>query len=34
MEENVINIRVLLSALLPKYNNVWEKLKELTIKNK
>ena len=34
MEENVINIRVLLSALLPKYDNVWAKLKELTIKNK
>lgn len=34
MEENAINIRVLLSALLPKYYNVWKKLKELTIKNK
>ena len=33
MEENVINIRVLLSALLPEYDNVWKKLKELTIKN-
>ena len=34
MEGNVINIRVLLSALLPKYDNVWVELKELTIKNK
>lgn len=34
MEENVISIRVLLSALLPKYDNIWVKLKELTIKNK
>ena len=34
MEENVINIRVLLSALLPKYDNVWKELKKLAIKNK
>ena len=28
MEENVISIRVLLSALLPKYDNVWKELKK------
>jgi len=34
MKENVMNIKVLLSALLPKYDNVWKELKKLTIKNK
>ena len=29
-----MNIKVLLSALLPKYDNVWKELKKLTIKNK
>ena len=34
MEENVMDVKVLLSALLPKYDNVWKELKKLTIKNK
>ena len=29
-----MDIRVLLSALLPKYNDVWKELKNLTVKNK
>ena len=32
MEENVVDIKVLLSALLPKYDNVWKELKKLTIR--
>ena len=31
-EKNVVDIKVLLSALLPEYNNVWKELKKLTIR--